>query len=127
MSKLSKYFKKEEVFYFSKEVKHLMDLLNGTTIGCNDKIKLNYIEKQIDKIENLLYKFEPTIYDEYSAKTKFAYNNMIKAKKEYDRVVAEKCYEEVIEDYRKIYENSTNEYKRLKEYRDKLKSALIGA
>lgn len=124
MGNLSTTFKKEDVFYLSKEVKHLMDLLNGTTIGCNDKIKLYYIEKQIDKIENLLYEFEPSVYDEYSLKTKYAYNKMIKAKKEYDRAVAEKCYNETIEEYRKEYENAINEYKKLKEYRDRLKDAL---
>lgn len=124
MGRLSKNFKKEEVFYLSKEVKYLMDLLNGTTLFCEDKIKLRHIEQQIVKIENLLYEFEPTIYDEYSLKTKYAYNKMIKAKKEYERVVTEKCFKETIEEYRKNYEDELNEYKRLKEYRDKLKEVL---
>lgn len=125
MSKLSKKFKKEEVFYLSKEVKCLMELLNGTTLFCEDKIKLRNIEQQIIKVENLLYEFEPTIYDEYSLKTKYAYNKMIKSKKEYQRVVAEKCYKETIEEYKIAYENSVKEYQRLKTYRNRLKSVLI--
>lgn len=124
MSKLSKNFKKEKVFYLSKEVKYLMDLLNGTTLICENKFKLRHIEQQIIKVENLLYEFEPTIYDEYSLKTKYAYNKMIKAKKEYERVVIEKCFKETIEEYKKNYEDTLNEYKKLKEYRDKLKEVL---
>jgi hypothetical protein len=121
---LSTSFKKEEVFYLSKEVKYLIDLLNGTILYCDDKTKLRHIEEQIIKLENLYIKFEPTIYDEYSSKTKLAYKNMIKARDEYDRVVAEKCFKETIEEYRKNYEDSLNEYKRLKEYRDRLKEVL---
>ena len=124
MEKLTKSIKKEEVYYFVKEVSKLLDLLNGTTISCNDTSRKFNIENQMSKIENLSYKFEPTIYEEYSLKTKYAYNNMIKARKEYDRVVEEKCYKETIEEYRITYENSVREYERLKEYRNKLKSAL---
>ena len=124
MEKLTKSIKKEEVYYFVKEVSKLLDLLNGTTISCNDTSRKFTIENQMSKIENLSYKFEPTIYEEYSLKTKYAYNNMIKARKEYDRVVEEKCYKETIEEYRITYENSVREYERLKEYRNKLKSAL---
>jgi len=124
VSELTKRFKKEEVYYFTREVKRLLDLLNGTTISCNDKGKIFTIENQMDKLENLLYKYEPTIYEEYSLKTKYAYNNMSIAKKEYDRVVSEKCYKETIEEYRIAYENSVKEYERLKDYRNKLKSAL---
>lgn len=124
MWKLSTTFRKEDVFYLSNEVKCLMDLLNGIILSCDDKFKLRNIEKQIIKIENLLYEFEPTVYDEYSLKTKYAYNQMIKARKEYDRVVAEKCFNETIEEYKKNYEDSVNEYKKLKEYRDRLKDVL---
>ena len=49
---------------------------------------------------------------------------MIKAKKEYERVVIEKCFKETIEEYKKNYEDTLNEYKKLKEYRDKLKEVL---
>lgn len=127
MGELSKIFKKEEVFYFTREVRKLLELLNGTTISCNDNKKIFTIENQMDKLENLLYKYEPTIYDEYSMKTEYAYRKMIKARKEYDRVVAEKCYKETIEEYKIAYEKSVNEYKKLKDYRNKLKSALIEA
>ena len=126
MEKLTKSIKKEEVYYFVKEVSKLLDLLNGTTISCNDTSRKFTIENQMSKVESLSYKFEPTIYEEYSLKTKYAYNNMIKARKEYDRVVAEKCYKETIEEYRIAYENSVREYERLKDYRNKLKSALRG-
>lgn len=126
MGELTKRFKKDDVFYFAREVKRLLDLLSGTTIHYKDEYKVKTIEEQMGKIENLLYNFEPTIYEEYSLKTKYAYNNMIKARKEYDRVVAEKCYKETIEEYRIAYENSVKEYERLKKYRNKLKLALIG-
>ena len=126
MGELTKSFKKEEVYYFSKEVSKLLDLLNGTTIVCNDKQRTFTIENQMNKIENLLYRYEPTIYEEYSIKTKYAYNNMIKARNEYNRGVAEKCYKETIEEYKVAYENAVKEYERLKEYRDKLKCALQG-
>jgi len=125
VGELTKRFKKDDVFYLAREVKRLLDLLNGTTIHYKDEYKIKIIEEQMGKIENLLYDFEPTIYDEYSMKTKYAYNNMIRAKKEYDRVVAEKCYKETIEEYRIAYENSVKEYERLKDYRNKLKEALI--
>ena len=124
MEKLTKSIKKEEVYYFVKEVNKLLDLLNGTTINCNDSIRKFTIENQMSKIENLLHKYEPTIYEEYSLKTKYAYNNMIKARKEYERVFSEKCYQETIEEYRIAYEKTVKEYERLKDYRNKLKSAL---
>ncbi len=124
MGELTKKFKKDDVFYFAREVKRLLDLLSGTTIHYKDEYKVKTIEEQMGKIENLLYDFEPTIYEEYSLKTKYAYNNMIKARKEYDRVVAEKCYKETIEEYRIAYKNTVKEYERLKDYRNKLKSAL---
>ena len=124
MGRLSTNFKKEDVFHLNNEVKCLINLLSGITLFCEDKFKLRNIEKQIIKLENLLYKFEPSIYDEYSCKTKYAYDKMIKAKKEYDRVIAEKCFNETIEGYRRSYEESVNEYKKLKEYRDRLKDAL---
>jgi len=124
MGELTKNFKKEEVYYFTREVKRLLDLLSGTTIHYKDEYKVKTIEEQMGKIENLLYDFEPTIYEEYSLKTKYAYNNMIKARKEYERVVTEKCYQKTIEEYKVAYENSVKEYERLKIYRNKLKSAL---
>lgn len=121
---LSKSFKKEEVFQFNAEVQKLIELLNGTTIISKDPGRIKIIDKQLSKLENLVIKFEPTIYDEYSMKTKYAYNNMLKQRKEYDRVVAEKCYSDVIEEYRNKYDESVSEYKRLKEYRDRLKEVL---
>lgn len=124
MGELTKRFKKDKIFYFAREVKKMLNLLNGTTIHCKDEYKIKIIGEQMNKIENLVYDFEPTIYDEYSLKTKYAYNNMIRARKEYARVVEQKCYKETIEGYRATYENSVKEYERLKGYRDKLKESL---
>lgn len=62
-----KRFNKRDVFNFADEVKKLIDLLN-----------------------------EPNIYEEYSEKVKILYLQMKKAKEEYNRVVKEKCFKEVI-------------------------------
>ena len=124
MEKITNKISKEEVYYFAKEVRKLLELLNGTTTICQDKSRAFSIENQMCKIENLSYKFEPTIYEEYSTKVKYAYKNMTRARKEYDRVVAEKCYKETIEEYKIAYENSVKEYERLKRYRNRLKSIL---
>lgn len=128
MSKLSKSFKREDVFYYSKEVNKLLDLLTGIALYCEekDKYKLKLIDMQLNKLEKMRYKFEPTIYDEYSIKTSHAYYKMINARKEYDRVVKDKCYKYVIEEKKKIYINASKEYSRLKDYRNKLKEVLEG-
>ena len=126
MGELSNRFKKEDVFYYSEEVNKLLDLLTGIALYCEekDKYKLKLIDMQLNKLESMRYKFEPTIYDEYSIKTSHAYYKMINAKKEYERVIKDKCYKSVIEEKKKIYINALKEYLRLKEYRDKLKEAL---
>lgn len=117
--------KKEEVYYFTGEVKKLLELISGIGIICDDKDKVDIIENQVNKIEGLLYKYEPTIYEEYSMKTKRAYINMVNAKKEYDVAVANRESKERISEYKTIYENEVKEYERLKEYRNKLKITLI--
>lgn len=117
--------KKEEVYYFTGEVKKLLELISGIGIICDDKDKVDIIENQVNKIEGLLYKYEPTIYEEYSMKTKRAYINMVNAKKEYDVAVANRESKERILEYKTIYENEVKEYERLKEYRNKLKITLI--
>ena len=126
MSKLSRNFKREDVFYYSGEVNKLLDLLTGIALYCEekDKYKLKLIDMQLNKLESMRYKFEPTIYDEYSIKTSHAYYKMINAKKEYDRVVNDKCYKSVIEEKKIIYKSALREYLRLKEYRNKLKEVL---
>ena len=128
MSKLSRNFKKEDVFYYSGEVNKLLDLLTGIALYCEekDKYKLKLIDMQLNKLESMRYKFEPTIYDEYSIKTSHAYYKMINARKEYDRVVKDKCYRYVIEEKKKIYIYASKEYSRLKDYRNKLKEVLEG-
>ncbi|WP_404988795.1 hypothetical protein [Clostridium culturomicium] len=123
--RLSQKIKKEEVYYFTGEVKKLLELISGIGIICDDKDKVDIIENQVNKIEGLLYKYEPTIYEEYSMKTKRAYINMVNAKKEYDVAVANRESNERILEYKTIYENEVKEYERLKEYRNKLKTTLI--
>lgn len=118
--RLSQKIKKEEVYYFTGEVKKLLELISGIGIICDDKDKVDIIENQVNKIEGLLYKYEPTIYEEYSMKTKRAYINMINSKKEYDRVVADRECKEIIDEHKTIYENEVKEYERLKEYRNNL-------
>lgn len=123
--RLSQKIKKEEVYYFTGEVKKLLELISGIGIICDDKDKVDIIENQVNKIEGLLYKYEPIIYEEYSMKTKRAYINMVNAKKEYDVAVANRESNERILEYKTIYENEVKEYERLKEYRNKLKTTLI--
>lgn len=123
--RLSQKIKKEEVYYFTGEVKKLLELISGIGIICDDKDKVDIIENQVNKTEGLLYKYEPTIYEEYSMKTKRAYINMVNAKKEYDVAVANRESNERILEYKTIYENEVKEYERLKEYRNKLKTTLI--
>ena len=122
MGDLSKSFKKEEIFYLSSQVKKLIELLNGTIISAENEYKIKEIEKQKNKLERILVKYEPSIYDEYSRKTKEAYIQMINARKEYEKIVADKCIKETIEKYRISYENSVEEYARIKEFRNKLKN-----
>lgn len=122
MSDLSKSFKKEEIFYLSSQVKKLIELLNGTIISAENEYKIKEIEKQKNKLERILVKYEPSIYDEYSRKTKEAYIQMINARKEYEKIVADKCIKETIEKYRISYENSVEDYERIKEFRNKLKN-----
>ena len=122
MGDLSKSFKKEEIFYLSSQVKKLIELLNGTIISAENEYKIKEIEKQKNKLERILAKYEPGIYDEYSRKTKEAYIQMINARKEYEKIVADKCIKETIEKYRISYENSVKEYERIKEFRNKLKN-----
>ena len=115
---------KEEVYKFSEEVEKFLNMLNGITIHTRYKHEINDIEMQKNKIEKLVLKFKPTIYEEYSMKTKRAYEEMIYAKKELERVIKEKCYESTIELQREIYMKKAQEYERIKKYRNKLKEAL---
>lgn len=126
MGELSNRFKKEDVFYYSGEVNKLLDLLTEVEIYFKekDKYRVPLIYNQLNKLEKMRYKFEPTIYDEYSIKTSHAYYKMINAKKEYDRVINDKCYKSVIEEKKIIYKSASREYLRLKEYRNKLKEVL---
>ena len=126
MGELSNRFKKEDVFYYSGEVNKLLDLLTEVEIYFKekDKYRVPLIYNQLNKLEKMRYKFEPTIYDEYSIKTSHAYYKMINAKKEYDRVINDKCYKSVIEEKKIIYKSALREYLRLKEYRNKLKEVL---
>lgn len=113
-------FEKQDVFEFSKEVKCFLKLLQGAIIQ-TDKNALYNIEKSYSKLEKLTVIFEPTIYEEYSYKVKMLYNTMISNRKEYNRVVNEKCYQNVIDEYKSKYENSVEEYQKYKLIRNSIK------
>lgn len=119
-----KSFNKSDVFKFADEVKVLIELLNGIVIQSKDEDRLNNIIRQKEKLEKLIIFFEPNIYEEYSEKVKILYFKMKKAKEEYNRVVEEKCFKDVIEEYKSIYEKSVIEYERGKLIRDKIKEEL---
>lgn len=117
-------FNKSDVFNFTYEVKKLIELLNGIVIQSQDKERLNKIIFQKEKIEKMIVFFEPNIYEEYSEKVKILYLQMKKAKEEYNRVVKEKCFKEVIEEYKNKYDKSVDDYKNGKLIRDKIKEEL---
>lgn len=119
-----KSFNKSDVFKFADEVKVLIELLNGIVIQSQDEDRLNNIIRQKEKLEKLIIFFEPNIYEEYSEKVKILYFKMKKAKEEYNIVVEEKCFKDVIEEYKSIYEKSVIEYERGKLIRDKIKEEL---
>lgn len=117
-------FSKGDVFRFADEVKNLIELLNGIVIQSQDKERLNKIIFQKKKIEKMIVFFEPNIYEEYSEKVKILYLQMKKAKEEYNRVVKENCFKEVIEEYKNKYDKSVDDYKNSKLIRDKIKEEL---
>lgn len=117
-------FSKGDVLRFADEVKNLIELLNGIVIQSQDKERLNKIIFQKEKIEKMIVFFEPNIYEEYSEKVKILYLQMKKAKEEYNRVVKEKCFKEVIEEYKNKYDKSVDDYKNGKLIRDKIKEEL---
>ena len=119
-----KSFNKSDVFNFTYEVKNLIELLNGIVIQSQDKEKLNKIIFQKEKIEKMIVFFEPNIYEEYSEKVKILYLQMKKAKEEYNRVVKENCFKEVIEEYKNKYDKAVDAYKNGKLIRDKIKEEL---
>lgn len=116
-------FEKQDVFRFAREVKSFLNLLQGASIEA-DKNKLYDIEKAYCRLEKLIITFEPSSYEEYSNKVKILYNNMIKNRKEYDRVISEKCYSDVVEEYRNKYESSVKEYQKSKLIRNSIKEQL---
>jgi hydroxymethylpyrimidine pyrophosphatase-like HAD family hydrolase len=117
-------FSKGDVFRFADEVKNLIELLNGIVIQSQDKERLNKIIFQKEKIEKMIVFFEPNIYEEYSEKVKILYLQIKKAKEEYNRVVKENCFKEVIEEYKNKYDKSVDDYKNGKLIRDKIKEEL---
>ena len=117
-------FSKGDVFRFADEVKNLIELLNGIVIQSQDKERLNKIIFQKEKIEKMIVFFEPNIYEEYSERVKILYLQMKKAKEEYNRVVKENCFKEVVEEYKNKYDKSVDDYKNGKLIRDKIKEEL---
>ena len=124
MAITGKSFNKSDVFNFTYEVKKLIELLNGIVIQSQDKERLNKIIFQKEKIEKMIVFFEPNIYEEYSERVKILYLQMKKAKEEYNRVVKENCFKEVIEEYKNKYDKSVDDYKNGKLIRDKIKEEL---
>ena len=120
MGKTVNKFNKSDVYIFAAEVDKLLNLLNGVIIQGNDS-QLKDIEYHKNKLENKIYNFKPTLYEEYSYETKIAYNLMIKAREEYYRLNNGNYESEVIERALRDYKEKEEEYKRKKEYRDMLK------
>lgn len=116
--------KKEEIFNFANEVEKFLKLLNGTYIQTDDELTLEKIERQKECIELLLDNFKPNLYDEYSKKVKIAYEKMMKAKKEYLRVVVEHCSNDIIESAKEDYNKKAIYYEKYKEFRNELKVEL---
>ena len=117
-------FKKQDVYKLAKETKKFLELLNGITIQSRYESDIKDIEKQKSKLEEMILMFEPTILEEYIEQTKIAYREMIRAKKEYERVVKEGSYKETIEKAKEYYKEKALVYEAKKEYRDKLKEVL---
>lgn len=111
---------KNEVYKFAKEVDQFLQLLNGVIIQAESD-KLGKIENQKYKLETIVNKFTPTLYEEYSVKTKYAYNAMIKAKREYERLIEVKSSNKAIEKALEEYKARAEDYRIKKDYRDKLK------
>lgn len=111
---------KNEVYKFAKEVDQFLQLLNGVIIQAESD-KLDKIENQKYKLETIVNKFTPTLYEEYSVKTKYAYNAMIKAKREYERLIEVKSSNKAIEKALEEYKARAEDYRIKKDYRDKLK------
>lgn len=118
-----KRIKKDEVYYLAKKTKYFLNLLEGTIIEA-DEYKLREIETKKRELDQLLIKYEPSVYEEYSNIVKSKYMKMIEARKEYERVVAGKCYGSVIDAAKLEYEQLAKEYEIAKVYRDKLKEGL---
>ncbi|WP_347043147.1 hypothetical protein [Bacteroides fragilis] len=114
---------KNEVYKFAKEVDQFLQLLNGVIIQAENE-RLEEIEKQKYKLEAIVNKFTPTLYEEYSNKTKYAYNAMIQARMEYERLIVNKGSNEAIVSALEKYNAKVAEYNLRKEYRDKLKEIV---
>ncbi len=116
--------RKEEVFNFANEVEKFLKLLEGTYIQSDNELTLEKIKKQKECIELLLYDFKPNLYDEYSKIVKIAYEKMISAKREYERVVMEHCSNYIIESAKENYNKNAAAYESYKEFRNSLKLEL---
>ena len=123
MVKSGNKFNKDEVHKFAKEVDKFLQLLNGVIIQTESE-RLESIENQKEKLEMIVNKFTPTLYEEYSNKAKYAYKAMIEAKTEYERVISSKCSNEAMETALEQYKDKVEEYKKRKEYRDKIKCII---
>lgn len=119
-----KSFNKSDVFKFADEVKVLIELLNGIVIQSQDEDRLNNIIRQKEKLEKLIIFFEPSIYGKNTLKKLRYY--ILKWRKLKKSIIEwlKKCFKDVIEEYKSIYEKSVIEYERGKLIRDKIKEEL---
>lgn len=107
--------KKEDVYFFAKNVGKLLKTLEGLEIR-GDERKLETFSKLYFELEKSVDKFTPTIQEEYSIKTKIAYCQMQQFKKLYDKGTI------TVEEY----EKAKNDYIKYKTIRDAIKNKMEG-
>lgn len=113
--------KNEIVYRFSNKVKLLLLSLEGTEI-IGDQYKLDQIEKLYYQISKELVEVSPTIQEEYSYKTKRAYNKMLKAQKFYEDIKLINAADKEIKAVKEEYLKSQKEYENFKRIRDAIKN-----
>lgn len=76
--------KKEDVYFFAKNVEILLKTLEGLEIR-GEENKLSLFSDLYLKLESEVIKFQPTIKEEYSIKTKNAYFEMKQSKELFEK------------------------------------------
>lgn len=91
--------KKEDVYFFAKNVGKLLKTLEGLEI-IGDEKKLKTFSKLYFELEKSVDEFTPTIQEEYSIKTKIAYCQMKQFKDLYEKgTISVEEYEKAKKDY----------------------------